>query len=133
MPVTILHSENGDVLATAFQFLNEKKQSSVNIVVGNAAEIIKIIEDFDTRIDTSLLTPSMRWSSITNGHFDKWIPANSRLILRASDEVLAMLNGKDFPLEEAGSDNSVEIRAIDDGILSVKSKSRFWIGESLVD
>lgn len=64
-----------DAPDTALYFLTESKQKAVNIISDAALESFQKFPS----LDVSVIQNGKRWVFIRNGHFEKWLPANTIL------------------------------------------------------
>lgn len=118
-PVKFLsYNPEDDPLTTAFYFLTTSKATAVNCLLGGVDELIEI-ESF-ARLDVEVFVDNKLWRWIKTGHFEKWIPANTKLYLlpeHLKSELPEFTLGY-FQVEK-------------DGIVLFNSKQSFWIGEEL--
>ncbi|HTJ49333.1 MAG TPA: hypothetical protein VL443_07755 [Cyclobacteriaceae bacterium] len=115
--------EENSVIA-GFNYLLNQNQQAVH-VISSSPEIFSVIHDFITRLDVTILNESARWSYSKNGEYDKWLPAASKIKLKRSVEKQVLT----FHLLKEDDDGIFE--AVKDGIVEVRSKDPFWIGEIL--
>lgn len=107
-----------DPLTTAFYFLTASKATAVNCMLGSIDELTKI--ELFAGLDVEVFVNNKLWRWIKTGHFEKWIPANTRLYLlpeHLKSEHPEFVSGY-FRVEK-------------DGIVEFNSKHSFWIGEEL--
>lgn len=123
VPLTILsYSLNESPLTNALHFLIRKKQYAVNICSFNAVDLFELAEQFAGNIEINAIDGELRWSAIASGHFEKWMPAGTILFLRegVNRQTIEVSN-----LEKVDG----HYRCIDDGMVELRSKSFFWLGE----
>lgn len=118
-PVKFLSYNPGDdPLTTAFYFLTASKATAVNCLIGSVGELTKL-ESF-AGLDVEVFVSNKLWRWIKTGHFEKWIPANTRLYL------LPEHLKSEFAEFALGY-----FQVAKDGIVNFNSKHSFWIGEEL--
>ncbi len=119
-PVKIIsYQPDEDPLDTVFYFLLSSKQRAVNIISSQPDLIIQKSEMLATQVDVVLLSEKIRWSAIRSGHFEKWVPANTKLLVHHQ-----------APLDCKGlnhRNNTYE--ATQEGLVSIRSQGLFWVGE----
>jgi thiamine pyrophosphokinase len=78
LPLKILsYNTETEALDTALYFLTASKQKAVTIISDVALESF---EKFTT-LDLSVIIAGKRWVFIRNGHFEKWLPAGTQILL----------------------------------------------------
>jgi thiamine pyrophosphokinase len=97
------HSE---ALATAIYFLVAAKQKAVNIL---SDEVLDFFDSFST-IDITVFQHAKRWSLVRHKHYEKWLTAGSVF------EVYHQRNTSKYEVKE-------------DGVVEIKRKGNFWVGE----
>ncbi|MEQ1584395.1 MAG: hypothetical protein ABL895_00840 [Cyclobacteriaceae bacterium] len=118
-PVKFLSYNPGDdPLTRAFYFLTASKATAVNCLLGSIDELTKI-ESF-AGLDVEVFANNKLWRWIKTGHFEKWIPANTKLYL------LPEYLKSEFPEFKSGY-----FQVEKDGIVDFSSKHSFWIGEEI--
>jgi hypothetical protein len=106
-PVKILSCENKtDAVATALYFLIASKQKAVNVLSNQP------LTEFATyaSLDICVFQNGLRWSHIRSGHFEKWLPAGSKLVTSPPNEL-----------------NPHVIAS--DGIQEISRDTDFWVAE----
>lgn len=119
MPFVVLpHQPGEDAIARALRHLMTTHHAMVNILAPPIEALFHRASDFPT-LQITLLGPDVRWSLST--HFEKWLPAGSRLYLRDADAQSLTLSGLE----------SVEngYQAPNDGIVRIHANPPFWVGE----
>ena len=122
-PLTILsHASDESPLVNALHFLIRKKQNGVNIFSSNPGETILVAEKFADQLQISILDGTLKWSGVTSGHFEKWMPAKTPMFLRKSrvHQEIAL-----FGLKEAGD----HYESLADGMIRLQSDALIWVGE----
>ena len=121
-PIKIIsYQPDEDPLETAFYFLISSKQQAVSILTRQPDWVISKSEILVTQLDVVLLSETVRWSVIRSGHFEKWVPANTKLFIQHR----APLDCKGLRLQN----NTYE--ATREGLISIQSQAPFWVGETL--
>lgn len=115
--------EENSVIA-GFDYLLSQHQQAVH-VISSSPEIFSTIHDFITRLDVTILDESTKWSYSKNGEYKKWLPVTSRIKLKRSVEKQVLT----FHLLKEDDDGIFE--AMKDGIVEIRSKDPFWVGEIL--
>jgi hypothetical protein len=115
--------EKNSVIA-GFDYLLSQHQQAVH-VISSSPEIFSTIHDFITRLDVTILDESAKWSYSKNGEYKKWLPLASRIKLKRSVEKQVLT----FHLLKEDNDGIFE--AMKDGIVEIRSKDPFWVGEIL--
>lgn len=106
-PVKILTAKaDYDAVETALYFLIASKQKAVNIIANTALERF---EKFSSMY-VGVIRDGQRWVFIPSGHFEKWLPAGTLLLLYPEDA------HQEMPIEN-------------DGIVTVTRDASFWICE----
>jgi hypothetical protein len=119
MPFVVLpHQPGDDPIARALQHLATTRHSMVNILAPPTETMFRRVADFPT-LQITLLGSDVRWS--LSIHFEKWLPAGSRLYLRPADSHTPTMNGLE------AIENGYQ--ATHDGIIRLHSNSPFWVGE----
>jgi thiamine pyrophosphokinase len=107
LPLKMLsYNTETEALDTALYFLTASKQKAVNIISDAALESF---EKFSS-LDISVIKAGKRWVFIRTGHFEKWFPAGTQLLLYPESAHPAPVVDKD-------------------GIVTVDRDHSFWICE----
>ena len=109
-PLKLLSYSDEEPLTTAFYFLISTKQRSAHLVASWDKDLASLITPFQDRLSAVVMTGPLRWSFVTSGKFEKWLPENSSIEIFS----LAKANEKLFTPEE--------------GIFILEKSSPFWIG-----
>lgn len=122
-PLTILSHQPGESpLVSGLHFLIRKKQTGVNIFAAEIDSTILQVEAFVDRLQISIINENLKWSSVTSGHFEKWLSSGTPLFLRESKPQQNIdLNG----LRKVNA----YFQAVDDGMIRIQSDALFWVGE----
>ena len=107
-----------DPLLTGFYFLSASKASGVNVLLKEKSTM-NAIEDF-AHLDVEAFIDNARWCLVRSGEIEKWYPAKTSLFVFPNDvnKELSQFNSCRFDVEY-------------DGIVKLKSKRQFWLGEEL--
>lgn len=95
-----------ETLDTALNFLIASKQKAVTIV---SKAMLESFEKFSS-LDIAVIQTGKRWVFIRSGHFEKWLPRNTVLLIHP---------------ESNPSESMVE----QDGILSIHRDQSFWVSQ----
>lgn len=108
LPLKILscHAET-EALDTALYFLTASRQKAVN-VISNAR--LESFEKFSS-LEVSVIQKGNRWVFIRTGHFEKWLPAGTKLSIHPAS---------------THPEQVVE----HDGLISLHRDHSFWISEA---
>jgi hypothetical protein len=114
----ITYTPEDDPLIKVYQYLKETKATAINCLLNRTDEILKIeiFEGFDVEV----FVENKLWRWFKTGHFEKWIPAQTRLYL------LPEHLRSQFSEFTSGS-----YQVEKDGIVVFNSKHSFWMGEEL--
>jgi thiamine pyrophosphokinase len=107
LPLKILScNAEKEALDTALYFLTASKQKSVNVI---SDATLESFEKFSS-LDVAVIQNGKRWVFIRNGHFEKWLPANTTLSI--------------YPKAA-----HPEVTLEKDGMVTVHKDHSFWISE----
>lgn len=113
----ITYTPEDDPLIKVYQYLKGTKATAINCLLNRTDEILKIeFEGFDVEV----FVDNKLWRWFKTGHFEKWIPAKTKLYL------LPEYLKSEFPEFTLGS-----YQVVKDGIVVFNSKHSFWMGEEL--
>jgi hypothetical protein len=114
----ITYTPEDDPLIKVYQYLKETNATAINCLLNRTDEILKIelFEGFDMEV----FVDNKLWRWFKTGHFEKWIPTQTRLYL------LPEHLRSQFPEFTSGS-----YQVEKDGIVVFNSKHSFWMGEEL--
>ncbi|MBT1687444.1 hypothetical protein [Dawidia soli] len=119
MPFVILpHHPGEDPIARALQHVATTRHAMVNILATPTEALFRRASDFP-QLQITLLGSDARWSLST--HFEKWLPAGSRLYFRPADGQPLTINDRET------IENSYQ--APHDGIVRIHAGHPFWVGE----
>jgi hypothetical protein len=121
-PVRILsYPQSVDLLTKGIELLKEQHDQAVNVMIDDALKAIHRSETW--AIPVAFITSDVRWAMIEKGHFEKWFPKGTALLIAPENLLSLSLSG-------LGKDDNT-LRVIEDGVVSVKSGQNFWVGEFL--
>ena len=118
-PVEILRSGSEGIAANGLRHLIQNGYEAVNVLSQPSEEIFREVEGSAREIQVGIYTEQEKWSLITSGKFEKWMPAESTIQIR---------NGSSLQAENVVEKGSYW-ETVDAGIVSIRSESAFWIGE----
>jgi len=120
-PVQTLLSDKDHIVKTGLQYLIQNGYDAVNLLSIPHEEIFQEVEKSANKLQVGIYNEQEKWSLISTGKFEKWMPAEATLLIRSASSV--QTNGitqKGKFWETLGA-----------GIVTIQSASAFWIGESL--
>jgi thiamine pyrophosphokinase len=118
-PIKFLpYKADDDPLTTALHFLTASNATAVNCLLDNKNQMTQI--ESGAGLDVEVFVDRKLWRWIKSGHFEKWVPANTKLF-QLPEELHTR-----FPEFSDG-----EYLTKNDGIVSLNSTNSFWIGEEL--
>jgi hypothetical protein len=124
MPVKILSFNHPDEqLDIAFYYLLSNRQYIVNIITQHPEEYILKATGFTDRLEIIVMNEEIKWFSVQNGHFTKWIPANTELLIRETTGEITVSDGA----ERSGN----RVVSKTDGLITLTCEQLFWVGERL--
>lgn len=121
-PLQILSCEAGKVVNQGLQFLLQSKNSAVNLIAAPTSEIFEQLEGYNSQLQISVLCENQKWSSVPSAKFQKWMPEGSKLNIRHNSISNLELKG----LVQKG----LAWETVQAGMVSIESKTPFWVGES---
>ena len=119
-PVQTLLNDKNHVVKTGLQYLVENGYDAVNLLSIPHEEIFQEVEKSAHKLQVGIYSEREKWSLITTGKFEKWMPAEATLLIRRARSVQTkgILQKEKF-WETLGA-----------GIVTIQSESSFWIGEN---
>lgn len=120
MPLEIILSEQ-KIISRGLQFLTERKHESVNLIITPTEEIFQEIERSANHLQVSAYGANEKWLRVTSGKFEKWMHEGDRLSIRYEPGAYLKTAG----IVRNGSD----WETVHSGIVTIESKSPFWIRE----
>lgn len=118
----LLYKPHESLFKKALDCLIGKKQTAVNISVVTPNDAFKQAGEFSGRLQINLFNEKIRWSGISSGTFEKWLPANTNLWIQES---LAMQTIQFLGLKK---ENGKFVTVVN-GVISIWSEQLFWVGE----
>lgn len=113
-----------DVLETGFQYLIDQKQRAVNVLARLSDTFFTEGQRLAPQIQVALIDDHTKWSIVSTGHYEKWLPRHAAIRIRKSD-----------PSQQLHCQGLVQqgslAEASSDGLIRVVSSGIFWIGETL--
>jgi hypothetical protein len=122
-PFEIVTAKEATAFDVAIQFLIDKKQRFVVLCVKDASAHFTKGKEVSHAVDLSIIDADAKWALIHAGMFQKWFSTGSVFYLQS--DALVETSGD---LKEL-SPESFSVQS--DSIVTLKSTSSFWIGESL--
>ena len=113
-PVKVIGYPEGDsAVQTAFQFIAATRQKFVHVVCTSPEAIFNLESFITNNLKIVVLTNGMRWVFNESGHYQKWLPAGTQVMVSTAAHKKEVLTAKA------------------DGILEISKPEKFWIGEQL--
>ena len=113
-----------DVLQAGFQCLIDERQKAVNVLAHLSDVFFTEGQRLASQIQVTLIDDQTKWSVVSTGHYEKWLPRHAAIRIRKSD-----------PSQELHCQGLVQqgllAEAASDGLIRVVSNGIFWIGETL--
>jgi hypothetical protein len=122
LPIEIVSIGNDEPIGRVISFLRDRQCIAVNIVSDHAEEIFRIIDKLEDAIQIGVYNHRQKWSRISNGTFEKWMPAGSVLFLWPQPGVDFHMAGV-VKFKDHGEVQST-------GMVKFLSANPFWIGEA---
>jgi hypothetical protein len=119
-PVQTLLSDKGHIVNTGLKYLAQNGYDAVNVLSTPQEEIFKEVEKSAHKLQVAIYNEREKWSLITTGKFEKWMAADTTLLMRSAASVQTkgiIQKGKFW--ETIGS-----------GTVTIQSESAFWIREN---
>jgi len=121
--VEILALSQGDTMVSAaMQYLHSKQCKGVNITAVDFVTTCELVSSFQGRLQISVLDDSVRWSAVSSGVFEKWLPALTTLLVRESEPTQA-IQFQGLTKEAPGWKSDTN------GLIRISSPQLFWVGE----
>lgn len=123
-PVHIItYTNEPEMLPTALQYLVDKGQTAVNIVLEHPQPYFDTLRRFADKLTIIVVEPATKWSLI-RGKYQKWMPAGQTLsIIKTDDNQVITTTG----LEGTGT----AFTTTSTGVAGVGGNGLFWVGEPL--
>ena len=119
-PVQILPAEKNAVISTGLKYFIDNDYEAVNLIGNVGEDVFQAVEQLTDRLQVGIYDKHLKWSFITTGIFEKWMPAGYRFFVRA-DRTSIETDGitKKGGTWETSAERMVIIRA----------QAPFWVGE----
>jgi len=118
-PVEILSAEPDQVVSKGLQFFIDEGYEAVNVIGSSDDHVFQSIEQLANRLQVAIFTSDVKWSLITSGVFEKWMPADHSFQIRP---------GGAFQTEGI-TQNGSSWQTMSERMVSIKSEMPFWVGE----
>ena len=119
-PVQTLLGDKDHIVKTGLQYLVQNGYDAVNLLSIPREEIFQEVEKSAHKLQVGIYNEQEKWSLISTGKFEKWMPAEATLLIRSASSV--QTNG----IIQKGE----FWEALSAGIVTIQSESAFWIGET---
>ena len=120
-PLQILPCEKDNMIIQGLEFLGQDLFTAVNIIGNRADEIVKSVEEWGSSLQVGIYSENEKWSYVTSGRFEKWMPAGATVLIKHS--LASSLQTENIIKEKENW------RISSGGIMKVQSTDPFWIGE----
>lgn len=121
-PVEIISCQNPtDLLRIAITFLIERKQKAVNIMTETSDSRFTILNQFMHEIQIDVFDQNRKWSCVSSGIYEKWLPVKSRMKIRSVEKNTVQFTGMLYEQEYWVAEK--------DGMVKMQSDQVFWVGE----
>ena len=122
-PLQILPCEKNKVITTGLEFFGQNKFTGVNIISNMTDEICKSVEDYKNSFQVGIYSESEKWSFVSHGKFEKWMPEGATLLIKHAP-------GSSVRTENISKDEE-NWKISSGGMVKVRSNMPFWIGEPI--
>jgi hypothetical protein len=122
-PLQIMACEKSNLIGQALTFLSGKRQAAVNILGPQTEEIMNTVEKIRLPIRIGVYADHCKWSWVTRGKFEKWMPKGSALFIRDTPGSSLQTEG----IIQKGGIWTTETA----GMLKILSDAPFWVGEPI--
>jgi hypothetical protein len=118
-PVETLFSANDSTIRRGFQYLADNGYEAVNLLSAPHDAIFQEVEQSAHTLQVGIYSEEEKWSLISTGKFEKWMPTDAALLIRSTSPVQT----------EGIVQNGQHWQTSGPGIVTVRSEALFWIGE----
>jgi len=108
IPLQVVYST--DEFKSVCEFLNDRKQIHLNVIVNDAKAYFTMATTFSDRVNVVLFDGNARWHFVANGVYSKWLPAQSVIQTVINNTI----------------EKSVQKQT---GIFKMERTGSFWVGE----
>jgi hypothetical protein len=122
-PIKVISTNNAPLIDTALNVLIAARQTNVHVCLNDPDPYFEYAECFKNLLDISFITTLSKWSFITSGKLNKWLPGNRNLTIR-SKTPLVLTSGEAVIVGDV-------ITALQDSVIEIRSDGPFWVNESL--
>jgi hypothetical protein len=119
-PLETLLSDEGHIVKTGMQYFIQNGYDAVNLLSVPSEEIFHAVETSAHKLQVGIYYEQEKWSLISTGKFEKWMPAESTLLIRSASSIQTKGIGQKGKFWET----------LEAGIVTVESEFAFWIGET---
>ena len=119
-PIRIIRCKTDNVVAEGLRFLIQNHSAAVSLIAEPDAELFKELEKFIHQLQIGVFSKTQKWSAIVS-KFEKWLPAGSKIVVKAHPSSGLQLQG----LTQKGE----EWETTTAGLVQAQARSAFWVGE----
>lgn len=123
-PLRVIAGKN-NLIKTAMEYLVAERHQFLNIVSGADPTLIHNVEKFGTRLQTAVYTDSEKWSYVTSGHFEKWLPIKHRFCVIDNNNL--KVSGIPTMLHDTWRETTQS------GVVVIDSPLPFWLVERFLE
>ena len=118
-PVETLCCDDAHIVKMGLNHLAQNGYDAVNLLSGPHETVFQEVEKFGHKLQVGIYSEQEKWSFISTGKFEKWMPGESTLLIRSA-----------APLQTEGIVKKGEYwQTTGAGIVTVRADTAFWIGE----
>jgi|SRR5687767_11135298 len=118
-PVETLCCDKDHIVKTGLQYLAQNGYDAVNLLSVPNETIFQEAEKCAHKLQVGIYSEQGKWSLISTGKFEKWLPGESTLLIRSA-----------VPIQTDGVAKKGEYwQTMAAGIVTIRADSAFWIGE----
>jgi hypothetical protein len=118
-PVETIRCEKDHIITTGFQYLAHNGFDAVNLLSVPNEIIFQEAEKSAHKLQVGIYSEQEKWSLISTGKFEKWMPAGSTLLIRSAKTLQT----------EGVFKKGENWQATASGLVIFRADSAFWIGE----
>ncbi len=129
-PLNILEKEETvSDIAAAMQFLESQHHKAVNILGAPSPADLEAVSPFRPRLDIVFYSEKTRWIWMRNGHYNKWHPAGTKLIVHASAALDGFRLGGFSELRDQDTGPPFVLETLGDRIVTIETDKGFLLEE----
>jgi len=118
-PVETLRCDKDHVVAIGLQYFAHNGFDAVNLLSVPDEIIFQEAEKSAHQLQVGIYSEQEKWSLISTGKFEKWMPAGSAFLIRGAEPVQT----------EGVAKKGESWQTMASGIVTFRADSAFWVGE----